>query len=921
MSADALEAGNGGTVLLRAMYEGGAAVPGSAVARVDYGVAEVYGDVRARGGAKGGDGGWVETSGIALTASLSDPATGTRKSAHVDARSLAGGKPGTWSLDPFDVTISNNPSVAVNGGFNPTGTGANVQADDITAALDAGTSVDISTAGAGNAAGNISIAQGVSISRNSGAANTSLTLRAHNNITGTGFTIDASKAGPLSIALQSDLDGSGAGYVNLVNATLNTGGGNLTVGGGANPTTGFARGDAQNAGVSLTGGSVDTRGNVVGTVGDMTVRGQGGAGSSVAGVSLGTNIFARNLVVDGRANGGTAVALNGGVFQMSGGSMTVRGIATRTDGASPALTGIDTGTASINLGSTGSLLLTGRGDDAGLAPSLGPARGLVMGDLHVSASPASTGSITLAGQAAGGSTGAGVFANPAGNSGVVINSDASSTSSPATAANVVIGALSDAQPSSLVMSGIGPRIATTGSVNIRPLGVDAQGALTEQAAVPIAIRAPGAAASGFNIDSALLAAPNANTPGISAGRGIVVGSAAHTGSITLGNGALTQHATLSLTLQNEGAGSLGIALGSGNSLATLGVLSAGDVTQSAGGFTTQTLVVRGGANSNVTLNDAANQIGTLAFDPPATLSVRTQGNLAIDAASVNSFSGGSFAPLDISDSLGGNAATLRASGNVLLNRSITMSGANAPQLDIVSDAANGNITFAPAATLTAGNGGRWQLWAANVVDPPAIGVRTNLYGCVFGDLATCSLSGAAIAPSGNQFLNPTQPTLTVTANPTTYRGGVLPTPGVAVAGLANGDTVAQALSGSAVIQPDTASPTGYRSAAGTLASPLGYNLVFTPGDIGFTRVGLDFNGTFGGTHGLLQTGFGSEVASDVYGSNLDRPFICTAASVMRGGLESGAQGDPLASEWGKVRGQPQLSGCLNVTDGGQCSAF
>ena len=31
--------------------------------------------------------------------------------------------------------------------------------------------------------------------------------------------------------------------------------------------------------------------------------------------------------------------------------------------------------------------------------------------------------------------------------------------------------------------------------------------------------------------------------------------------------------------------------------------------------------------------------------------------------------------------------------------------------------------------------------------------------------------------------------------------------------------------------------------------------------------------------------------------------------------------DPLAAEWGKVRNQPQLSGCLDVSDGGSCSAF
>jgi len=82
--------------------------------------------------------------------------------------------------------------------------------------------------------------------------------------------------------------------------------------------------------------------------------------------------------------------------------------------------------------------------------------------------------------------------------------------------------------------------------------------------------------------------------------------------------------------------------------------------------------------------------------------------------------------------------------------------------------------------------------------------------------------------------------------------------------------------------------------------------------------GLD---SLGITREMLQSRFMAEVSSDVYGRNLAQPFVCTAASIVRGSVGDGSQSDPLSSEWGKVRNQPQLSGCLNVSDGGQCSAF
>ncbi|MCR5882454.1 filamentous hemagglutinin N-terminal domain-containing protein [Rhizobacter sp. J219] len=906
VSADATGSGDGGQIRLRAMYNNPNAT--SPVARLDFGVTEAYGTLRARGGTEGGNGGAIETSGMAVTTALQD---GTlARSATIDARArAAGGRAGSWTLDPYDVTISSSAPVAVNGSFNPTGPGANVQASDLSAALNAGTSIDISTeaGGAGTQAGNITIAPGTVITRSTGTTPASFTLRANGNILVDTATLDASGAGPVSINLYSDLDGNGTGSVLISNSTLRTGGGNLTVSGGIDPTTGYARGDTSTAGIGIVGSTIDTVGT---TRGDVLLRGRAAAfPGAAAGVNLASTFTLGNLTVDGRASHGTGVNLNGASIGTASGLIDIRGIATRVDTATAGLIGIDTGTASVQLG-TGSMTLAGRGDDANITSA--SAVGLRMGDLLVSASTASTGTVTIAGQSTGGSIGPGIQNQISGNSGLVIRSNAAVPTSAPTGANVVIGALADIRASSLELGviGLGPTIATTGGVNIRPLGVSATGALVEQPTVPITLRPIG---SNFGAATFVVSAPLLQAASISAGLGTVIGSQGHTGAIVVDTNTFTSHAGVAVTLQNEGTGSAGITLGSGNTLGNLALLTTGNVSQAASGVSVNNLVVRGGAASTVNLNSATNQIaGNLAFDPPAALTVRTGGGLTVGAATAQTFdaASSSFAPLAITTSLGGTTALLQAGGAVAVNQPIQMTGSGATQLDIVSPT---SVTFAAGATLTsASSSGRWNVWAPTVVNAPGAGSATNLYGCVFGDTATCSVSGIARPTSGNQLLHPTQPTLTVTADPLTgFADLALPPLTFSVSGLVNGDTAGQALSGLLATTP-TGTLGQYSIGAGTLASPTGYTLAFT-GSTLTLRPGI--------TRHMLQSAFHTEMASDVYGSNLDQPYICTAASVVRGGLVTGGQSDPLASEWGKVRNQPQLSGCLNVTDGGSCSAF
>ncbi|MBC7957512.1 MAG: filamentous hemagglutinin N-terminal domain-containing protein [Cytophagales bacterium] len=913
LSTDATQTGNGGTIAVRAMYVN--PISTTPVARVDYGVTEVYGTLQSRGGTQGGNGGNIETSGIALNTSLTNAATGVTRSATVDARArAAGGQAGNWTLDPFDVTISSGAPVAVNGAFNPTGPGANVQASDLSAALNAGTNVDISTeaGGAGTAAGNITIAAGTTITRTAGTATTSLTLRANNNIVVNGATIDASAAGPVNVNLYADIDGNGTGNIGVIGSTIQTGGGNLTLSGGTTPSTGFARGDAQNAAVDINRSTIDTRSlTTPGLRGDLVVRGQAAAlPGALPAVNLGSNLIVGNLSVEGRASHGTAVSLGGTTITTTTGTIDVRGITTRVDTTTAPLIGVDTGIVSVQLG-TGSLTLAGRGDDAGLSTS-GNATGLRVGDLRISADAASTGRITLAGQSAGAPFGQGI-ASTFSTGTLIISSNALAAGNAATGASVVIGGMSDAARGAIDLgaSSVAPNIASSSGVNLRPLGVSNTGAITELTTEAIWIGTPTGAPTGvrFLVDRNWLRVPNGNGGGISGGQGVVVGSSAHTGLITLESNVLTTHGTASLTLQNQGTGSAGITLGGGNTIGSLALMSAGNITQS-GALTVQNLALEGGGASNFNLSNTGNLFGRVAFDPPATLSLFTAGDLTVDAVTAQGFNAttGSFTPLAIAGSVGGNTALLQSAANVFINRSISMAGTGASQLNIVSP---GSVTFATGAALSTGAAGRWRVWAPTVVNAPFAGPATNLYGCVFGDTTTCSVSSIAIPTAGNQLLHPTQPTITVAANPTTgYLDLALPTLTFTTTGLLNGDTPGVALAGTLGTTPTGA--TTYAIGQGSLRSPLGYNLTFLPSTLSLQP---------GITRHMLQAAFKAEMASDVYGRNLDQPYICTAASVIRGSLADDKQSDPLASEWGKVRNQPQLSGCLNVTDGGSCSAF
>ncbi|MDO9412628.1 MAG: MBG domain-containing protein [Pseudolabrys sp.] len=286
------------------------------------------GMISAKGGATGGDGGFVETSSkVALGGS-----------GNVDASAVNGAN-GQWLLDPADITIaSSGTAVPSSGGTTTTsGLGITLSASSISTALNNGNNVTLITGSGGILmSGNITV--NANIAKTAGAGTSTLTLQAIGSININTGSITATSGG-LNVVLQSNLTGTDVGAV-TINSAISTNGGFITVGGGANPMTTAAMGTLLlpigvyvNAALTTNGGNVNIRGTGFGAVG-------------ATGVEINNTISAGagNVNIVGIA-GGVALGTTSGVYL------------TNTAASSIVTT---TGSITINgTGNPGSLLTTG----------------------------------------------------------------------------------------------------------------------------------------------------------------------------------------------------------------------------------------------------------------------------------------------------------------------------------------------------------------------------------------------------------------------------------------------------------------------------------------------------------------------------------------------------------------------------------
>jgi len=272
INADATGKGNGGSIALWSED-----------------VTRIYGSVSARGGAAGGDGGFVETSSHNQL-----DVTGMQ----LDLRAPRG-QGGNWLIDPWNVTITTGgtTSIDVPAGplFTPNATGANIDVATIEGQLNGGTSVTITTAaanGSGLEAGDITLTPAITTTS---ATARNLTMIAAGTITTTGAI--TSGGGVLNVSLRANDNTAGQNDQNPAS-------GNVLVG-GAIDTLG---GTFQSSGVNFdnTGGAFTTTG------GNVTLTHTGNVKVGAA-ITTGTGTFASSGVNFNNTTAGAITTAGGNV--------------------------------------------------------------------------------------------------------------------------------------------------------------------------------------------------------------------------------------------------------------------------------------------------------------------------------------------------------------------------------------------------------------------------------------------------------------------------------------------------------------------------------------------------------------------------------------------------------------------------------
>ena len=311
------------------------------------------GQISARGGENGGNGGQVETSSHGNLQAFGSVSASAKK-----------GKAGNWLLDPLDITIVQNAGgnaaneTDENGEkiFSPgSATQSQVSNTSINSELNNGTSVTVltnSTSSGSNQAGNITV--NADINKTSGTDAT-LTLKADGNITvNKNIT---STHGKLNVNLAA-ANTSSTGTITLGNnVSITTNGGNITAGtaNASNSVTINVTGTTLNTSSGSQAGNITLNGSRVNvtnaniTAGNFTLNATAN-GSNLNNVTL---MATHDIILTGSNTTGIGLQLNGtNTLNATNGSISLTGNSTNG-------TGLFLGGNKTLSASNGSINLTG----------------------------------------------------------------------------------------------------------------------------------------------------------------------------------------------------------------------------------------------------------------------------------------------------------------------------------------------------------------------------------------------------------------------------------------------------------------------------------------------------------------------------------------------------------------------------------
>ncbi len=373
--------------------------------------------------------------------------------------------------------------------------------------------------------------------------------------------------------------------------------------------------------------------------------------------------------------------------------------------------------------------------------------------------------------------------------------------------NVVLRASNDGSTDALVLTGT---VRAGNVLNLRPGGVDAAGNAVDRTANPITLG--GTAATGFAVSADEFTRLDAPT--------IVAGSNAHAADINVVGPLSVPNA---LTLQNGGGGN--IQLGGALTASKVGLISGGNITQTAAApITAGTLLARSTGGS-VLLDQAANNVSadTVGGGAAGALRYVDVDTVKLGSVSVTGYDAAGNAPQVVSADLDGGRHGVRAHAE-------RRPAAGRQREQHERHRPRGGLALPEHRRLhdrrrAVARVGR-HLGGRDARRPGGSGLYPNLYHCAYSGLCAVSIPAGA-----NHFIYAQQPVATViVANASRPFGHPNPLFSYGIGGLILGDTGA-GFAGFLFSPALQASPQGAHLINGTFTSAEGYAVNVVPGTL------------------------------------------------------------------------------------------